>query len=361
LGLAFVAAVLAFVLLGTNIGHYTSWPYWRQLDTHKPFHELTAREGVPALLGLSLVLYYLVDERRRAVPIAAIALALLAWHIGLSLPGTGGEPVHENVPKTSVHHAQGPITIDGRVDEAEWAGATVLTLGSFLPDADEDDKKHLKTAFGSIDEAKTKVRLLWDERALYVAFECQTKDAWTRVLERDGLRLNLGDPETPAVTVCLDPDAAERTYFRFDVTPGNSVRDLYAYLPELPQWSPAPTSLDRVELLGWDAKHLATAVSVQGELETAATPEEADKPRAKPASEGYSVELAIPWRDLVGNALTTGPDGLPSVLPGARLRANFCRVEPFRPVHWDTLSANLSWSTRVYDRPSFFGEIVLEK
>jgi hypothetical protein len=210
----------------------------------------------------------------------------------------------------------------------------------------------MKETFGPLLE--TKVRLLWDERALYVAFECATKDAWTRALAHDGFKLGLQEPETPAVTVALDTDAAEHAYFRFDVTPGNVTRDMYVYLPELPQWSPAPTTLDRVELVTWESPHLETAVSLRGELETTTTPEEADKARAKPPSEGFTVEMAIPWRDMVGNAIKSG-----APTAGAKLRANFARVEPYRPLHWHTPVANMAWSTRLYDRPSFFGELEL--
>ena len=59
---ALVCGVLA--LPGVNLGHFEAWPFWQELAGHKPFHELAAHEGMPALLVLSMIFYFLVDDRK---------------------------------------------------------------------------------------------------------------------------------------------------------------------------------------------------------------------------------------------------------------------------------------------------------
>src|SRR5262249_28128369 len=56
LALAAIAALTTYLVGCTTLGHDHAWPYWGQLDNHKPFHQFSTREGVPALLALSLVL-----------------------------------------------------------------------------------------------------------------------------------------------------------------------------------------------------------------------------------------------------------------------------------------------------------------
>ncbi|MEZ0230539.1 MAG: VanZ family protein [Planctomycetota bacterium] len=355
-------AGLVVVVLGWDLGHYPHQRPWETLDNRKPFHTLGTQEGVAAVLALTFLLYFVVDERRRSIPIHALLAALVAWHLGLRLPPRfEGEPIHEKVPTAEVPRAKAAITIDGDPTEAEWAGAARVELHGYAPDAavqfagvrGEKLREMASSTLGP--ELETKARLLWDDRALYVAFECATTDAWARDFARDDANI----ASSPCVEVFLDTDAAERAYYEFEVSAANRVQDLYVYWPTPPQWIPAPTMGEEfVGLPGWDSKRLETAVKVQGELDVVPVGS-ATVARALPPSRGYSVEIAIPWADMKGRAL--GLEQRP--VEGARLRANLYRVEPRRPDGQQTTF--LCWAPThaplTFHRPAFFGQLVLVK
>ena len=345
-----VALIATYLVTSTDLGHYQAWPFWFALDNKKPFHVLSIHEGLPALIGVSYVLYHVVDERRRSLPFRVLVAIMLTIHLGVALPRPDGpEPVHENVPGArapiQIPHAKKAPTIDGQIDPAEWAGAASFELKSFDPYATAEQKaeESQKDNFGP--ELPTRALVQWDEQALYVAFDCKSADVWARKLSRD-------DPSLPGdscVELFLDVDAAERNYFEIEVSPGNCVQDLFVYIPEAPQWTPH-FSVPFVNLNGWDSKGLKTAVAVQGgacDLVGANAPIEA---RRLPKTEGYTVEIALPWADMKGRAI-------PPVV-GSLLRANLCRIEKPRPRD-SAPSSYLAWSpTRVpltFHRPQFFG------
>ena len=341
-----IAGLLA-LLLSVNLGHYPLWPTWEELDNHKPFHTFSTREGVPIFLGWALLLYTVVDERRRRVPLCVLVAGVAVLHVAVTPPRTNRPlPIHEDVPAVKIPKAKGSITIDGRLDPAEWDHAARVSLGSFAPTATEKRRKDVPGHFG--EPLPTTARLLWDERALYVAFECETQDVWARKLERDDPEL----PGTPCVEVFLDMDGAERSYYELEVSAGNVVQDLFVYWPLEPQWVPNPPAVSFVGLNRWDSR-LRSAVTVQGgECET--IPAGSDRPARKlPPTRGYTVELEVPWSDLVGRFQTPAP--------GVRLRGNLYRVEPSRP---DGPSRYMSWAPTHapldFHRPAFFGVLELE-
>lgn len=67
------------------------------------------------------------------------------------------------LPTGQVHRAARPIAIDGRLEDDGWKAAEPLTLTFWWP-----DQTGPKDA--------TTVRLLWDERCLYVGYECLDRD-----------------------------------------------------------------------------------------------------------------------------------------------------------------------------------------
>jgi hypothetical protein len=351
---AALAAIVGLLYSKNDFGHYPAWPFWTELDNRKAFHVLTLEEGLPALLGIAYVLYYVVDERRRGLPFRALVGAMLALHLGVTPPRSDRElPVHEVIPAPArIPRAKKPPKIDGKLDPEEWAGAAVLTLHPFasLSDVPEgmktDDTRMEKLG----PELPTKALVQWDDQALYVGFDCASEDVWARDLQRDEPSL----PGDSCVEVFLDVDAAERTYYEFEVSPANRVQDLFVYWPASPSWWPS-ASTKFVNLNGWDSKHLQTAVQVKGgECELLPEKDTENKPRKLAKTQGYSVELAIPWGDLKGRAIPPHA--------GARLRANFYRVEIPRPRVQDA-GSYLSWApTRFpldFHRPQFFGVLEL--
>lgn len=78
----------------------------------------------------------------------------------------------DDLPSATIHRAEGPITVDGKLDEAAWQKAEVLefkdTMGRDVP-----------TRY------PTKLRLLYDDQNLYVGFEATDQDITERYKERD--------------------------------------------------------------------------------------------------------------------------------------------------------------------------------
>jgi hypothetical protein len=349
---ASITALILFLIYKTDMGHYPAWPFWTELDNKKPFHVLTLREGLPALLGISYVLYYVVDERRRGLPMRALVGVMLAIHIAVVPPRSDHEQrVHEHVPTTKIPRAPKAPTIDGKLEKDEWAHAAVVELHSFAPDATDKQREEFKLRFGP--ELATKAYVQWDEKALYVAFECASEDVWARKLSRDDPTI-AGDS---LVELFLDTDGSEMNYYEFDISSGNAVQDLFVYWPQPPAWRPDPMRCDFVGLNRWDAKGLETAVSAQGGACDLLEPQDpAGAARTLPKTAGYTVEMAIPWTDLRGRHVPPHA--------GSRMRANLCRIEVPRPRN-SAASTCLTWSpTRVpldFHRPQFFGVWVFEE
>lgn len=345
---AAVAALAAFLVLATDMGHYPAWPFWTELNNKKPFHVLTLREGLPALLGISYVLYYVVDERRRGLPFRALVGILLALHLAVAPPRSDQEqPVHEDVPRARIPRAKKPPTIDGKLDQGEWAGAAELSLRCFAPNATHKQREEESQADKFGPELATRALVQWDETALYVAFECATEDVWARKLERDDPTI----PRDSCVELFLDPDASERTYYELDVSPANAVQDLFVYWPEPPSWRPDPMRVNFVNMNRWDAHGLRTAVAVQGgECELLEPTSREGEARKHPSARGYTVEIALPWADLRGRHAPPHP--------GSLVRANLYRIDIARPRKKDAgsyLSWSPTWVPLDFHRPQFFG------
>lgn len=67
----------------------------------------------------------------------------------------GQQPIYK------VARAKGPITIDGKMDEAAWQHAQVVTFDNYF----RLDKP--------VDKQKTKFRMLWDSTSLYLFYEAE--------------------------------------------------------------------------------------------------------------------------------------------------------------------------------------------
>jgi hypothetical protein len=176
-----------------------------------------------------------------------------------------------------------PPRIDGLLDEAAWKSASPVEL--------------VQSFDGRRAQRRTIARLVRDDEALYVAFECEDPDVWGTFENRD-------DPlyGEEVVELFLDADGDGRTYHELEVSPRNTIFDAYF-----------PRRREGMEL-GFDAR-ASSAVQVRGTLD-----DRSDQDR------GWSVELRIPFA-----ALTH----LPRTPPGAgdRWRFNLYRLEQLSPGH----------------------------
>ena len=134
--------------------------------------------------------------------------------------------------------------------------------------------------------APTQATVAWDDRNLYVAFECTDGEPWGTMYERDS---RLWEQEV--VEVFLDPDGDGRDYPELEVSPHNVVVDLL-----IPKAGAGATNAIR-----WDIAGLRTAVAKH--------------------TAGWTVEIAIPWASL----RESGTSAKPAV--GDKWRVGLYRIE----------------------------------
>lgn len=188
-------------------------------------------------------------------------------------------------PILDVARAPSPPVIDGRLDDAAWDGAA--RSSRFID---------ILGAAGPRPPLGTWVRVLWDDRALYIAAELEEPHVWAYVARRDAVVFDDDDFE-----VFLDPDGDGADYFEIEVNARGTVWDLF--LPRTYRDGGVPDN-------AWDAR-AALAVGVHGSLND---PRDTDR--------GWTVEMAVPWAAFGHRAGVRTPP-----TAGDVWRANFSRVE----------------------------------
>lgn len=183
----------------------------------------------------------------------------------------------ESLPEYHVVRAPTPPVIDGNLNDPVWAKARPVQLVNSL-----DGRKT---------SVRTEARLLYDDRHLYVAFDCEDPDVWGTMMKRDDPIYN-----EEVVEIFIDANGDGRTYNEIEVSPNNTVFD--AYFPARRQ------GMDT----SWDSG-MKSAVRVRGTIND---PSDRD--------EGWSVEMAIPI-----HRLAEVPHVPPR--PGDRWRFNLYRLE----------------------------------
>lgn len=188
--------------------------------------------------------------------------------------------------------AVGPLTIDGRLDEASWRDAPATEPFVDIRGADAPAPRHATTA-----------RLLWDDTCLYVGAQLDEPHLWATYTTRDTVIYHENDFE-----VFIDPDGDNHNYAELEINALNTVWDLLLVKP----YRDGGPALD-----GWDIHGLRTGVHLDGTLNN---PADTDR--------GWSVEIAIPWaalRECAGGVAVPPADG-------DTWRVNFSRVQWQRQV-----------------------------
>src|SRR5436190_11638025 len=110
-----------------------------------------------------------------AIVSAAVAIASLAAQA--PAPVARGSSVAPQpsapIPRYEVKRASSPITIDGKLDEAAWTGASPAVTLQFLWDNQTGAKQ------------ATHARVVWDAQAFYIGFDADDADINARFQNHD--------------------------------------------------------------------------------------------------------------------------------------------------------------------------------
>lgn len=203
------------------------------------------------------------------------------------------------------------MLVDGDLDKQPWTLAPRMRLKH----ADGSDDSSLVTAAAA----------LWTDSALFVAFWCEDPDIRATLMSRDDKVW-----QEEAVEVFLQPDPRSETYFEFQLSPANVVRDVLVT-------NPSRTG-ERCHFDGeWDCDGLTTAVQRR------------DPGACGDAAWDWRTEMSIPFHAL---GLVNAPRA------GDAWRVNVFRIDRYPAVQY------LSWSpTHVSPQPQFhlparFGTLV---
>jgi hypothetical protein len=178
------------------------------------------------------------------------------------------------------------VKIDGKLDDAAWAAAP-WTQDFVDIEGDAKPKPRLRT----------RARMLWDDEYFYVAAELEEPHVWGTLTQHDAVIFN--DPD---FEVFIDPNGDSHEYYEFEMNALNTGWDLF--LPK-PYKDGGPAQNE------WEIPGLKTAVHVRGTINNPAD-----------RDEGWSVEIAIPWKALAQYAHRSAPPA-----EGDQWRVGFSRVE----------------------------------
>ena len=182
--------------------------------------------------------------------------------------------------------ASTPITINGRIDKPEWDVAPWTDYFVDIEGAKKPTPRY-----------HTRAKMLWDDDYLYVGALLEDPHVWGSLTEKNSIIFNDNDFE-----IFIDPDGDNHNYYEFEINPLGTIWEL---------------SLDRPYrdggpiCRGDNMPGLKSAVHIDGTLND---PSDTDN--------GWSVEVAIPWKGLE----RYGRCGPPA--EGDQWRINFSRV------HW---------------------------
>ena len=190
-------------------------------------------------------------------------------------------------PKVYVcERARGAIKIDGKLNEPAWRKAAATDAFVYI----EGDLKPLPRFV-------TRAKMLWDDQYFYLAAELEDPHVWGTLTQRDSVIFHDNDFE-----VFIDPNGDRNEYYEFEINALNTGWDLFL---------PKPYRDGGTAQNSWDIIGLKTAVHINGTL---------NNPKDK--DQGWSVEMALPWKALAEYAHKAAPPN-----HGDEWRVNFSRVE----------------------------------
>jgi hypothetical protein len=247
----------------------------------------------PQVLGLG----YLIACRRFRPGLSSISMTRLlvillpVFCVALTSVDADSPPDQDSCPHPRgyvCYRAPSAIAIDGKAEDAwnaaPWSAAFIDIEGDKQP----------------APAHKTRMKMLWDDEALYILAELDEPDVWATLTRHDSVIFHDNDFE-----VFLDPDGDNHNYGELEINALNTTWDLLLTKP----YKDGGRAVN-----AWEITGLKTAVKVDGTL---------NKPGDK--DRGWTVEIRWPFAGL--------QELMSAKLPprdGDQWRINFSRVE------WDT-------------------------
>lgn len=204
----------------------------------------------------------------------------------------GYENLFLPVQQYVVYQTKPSITIDGKGDEPSWKKAK--WTHDFVDI--EGDKKPAPLY-------RTRAKMLWDEKNLYVFAELEEPNIWAYYDKHDQIVFHENDFE-----IFIDPNRDGYHYYEFEVNAQNTLFDLLLSKPYRNGGKPA---------IDWNAKGFESAVAIEGTLNN---PADTDKK--------WTVEVAIPFEALKEKKRNIIPEN------GETWRLDFSRVN-WQTIHVD--------------------------
>ena len=210
------------------------------------------------------------------------------------------EPVPVFAPTISPRRYSAPfsdisIQINGLMDEPAWSAAPW-----------SDDFADIEGSTRATPLQRTRVKMLWDAKYLYIAADLAESDLWATLKTHDEIVFQDNDFE-----VFVDPDGDTREYYEIEVNALGTIFDLY-----LPQPYRAAGKANH----NWTAEGMRVAIHLDGTLND-----------SRDTDKGWQVEMAIPWTTF---APVVQPDGEQTFQRASRppcigdsWRINFSRVQ----------------------------------
>ncbi|TCK70178.1 carbohydrate-binding family 9-like protein [Acidipila rosea] len=183
------------------------------------------------------------------------------------------------------YRASTPIHIDGKLDdpawkEAKWTSDFVDIEGTARP----------------APRFRTRVKMLWDDKYLYIAAELQEPNVTATLRKHDSVIFHDNDFE-----VFVKPLPQTESYYEFEMNAFNTGWDLFLNKPYNENGKPDNS---------WDIAGLKTAVAVQGTIN-----------HAGDTDQGWTLEIAYPLSAFNSRQHVPPPHN------GTVWRINFSRVE----------------------------------
>jgi len=172
---------------------------------------------------------------------------------------SGFEHLFTPVRSYVVYQTVDDIIIDGKADEPSWNLAEWSEEFVDIEGAKKPEPKY-----------KTQMKMLWDDRYLYILAELEEPHVWSYYENHDLIVFEENDFE-----VFIDPDDDTHNYFEIEINARNTIFDLFMA---------KPYRNGGVPIITWNTPGLKSAVFVDGTIN-----------KSTDVDKSWTVEMAIPF------------------------------------------------------------------